>query len=956
MPVQTSYPGVYVQEVPSGVRTIVGVSTSIVAFIGRTRQGPLDKPVRCLNFTDFERVFSSEDPGGDTTRNGNTARAIRLFFLNGGTECYVVRIANGALSAAVDLPNESGVNVVTASAKSPGTVGNTVRLVVDYNTRQPNATYNLEVFRWIPNSAGQMVKAEVENWKELSMDPAASQSALKVVNQGSKLVQLAALAAAGPASASSQSGRAIRNASPREFWEDWRQILKGIGNVGVPPVWTGTSVVTASGTYSGSVDKTFTFTTDPAGGTVGTDAIEVDWNDGAGNTGTLTLPVGYAGAALPVAEGLSLSFAPGTVGGAQIMTVPVQASVTGAVATGAGWTGTSAITASGGYTGPVDKTFTFTVTAGGTVETDAINLDWDDGAGNTGTLSLPAAYVADTPVPMAEGVNLAFGAGDLVDTETFTLPATAAVVGAVAAPATWTGTSAITASGGYIGQTEKTFTFTVAAGGTVETDAIDLNWDDGSGNTGTLSLPATYVADTPVPVTEGVSLAFGAGDLTDTEAFTLPVQPWGSRFRLSINNGLSFVEVNLDDLDFDNDPDYDDTATGAQANLAAEMESRITALLPASPAGPPVTVSMPTGPTANTVLLRLEAANTDIQVQPATTLDLTRALSLGASRGGLEVSRYSAARPAASAALLLAGGTDGNPTDLPQYEAAFARIDKEVDIFNLMVLPHDPDHSAETTESLWGPASLFCQQRRAFLLIDPPESWTSVQQATDLADGVDKLRIGLVKDHSAVFFPRVTIRENRQLVHVGPSGAIAGLMARIDSSRGVWKAPAGTEADLRGINGLEYRFSDAENGVLNPQGINTIRIFPNGIVNWGARTLDGKDEFASEWKYIPIRRTALFIEESLYRALKWVVFEPNDEPLWAQIRLNVGAFMHNLFRQGAFQGQKKSDAYFVKCDAETTTQNDINLGIVNIWVGFAPLKPAEFVILYLQQMTGQIQV
>jgi len=181
-------------------------------------------------------------------------------------------------------------------------------------------------------------------------------------------------------------------------------------------------------------------------------------------------------------------------------------------------------------------------------------------------------------------------------------------------------------------------------------------------------------------------------------------------------------------------------------------------------------------------------------------------------------------------------------------------------------------------------------------------------------------------------------------------------MARTDANRGVWKAPAGTEADIRGINGLEYRFSDSENGVMNPRGVNTIRIFPNGIVNWGARTMDGDDDFGSEYKYIPIRRTALFIEESLYRGLKWVVFEPNDEPLWAQIRLNVGAFMHNLFRQGAFQGTKKQDAYFVKCDSETTTQNDINLGIVNIWVGFAPLKPAEFVILYLQQMTGQIQV
>jgi phage tail sheath protein FI len=136
--------------------------------------------------------------------------------------------------------------------------------------------------------------------------------------------------------------------------------------------------------------------------------------------------------------------------------------------------------------------------------------------------------------------------------------------------------------------------------------------------------------------------------------------------------------------------------------------------------------------------------------------------------------------------------------------------------------------------------------------------------------------------------------------------------------------------------------------------VNCVRIFPvYGAISWGARTLRGADEMADEWKYIPVRRLALYIEESLYRGTKWVVFEPNDEPLWAQIRLNIGAFMHSLFRQGAFQGSSPAEAYLVKCDKETTTQDDINRGIVNILVGFAPLKPTEFVILKIQQLAGQ---
>jgi phage tail sheath protein FI len=188
-------------------------------------------------------------------------------------------------------------------------------------------------------------------------------------------------------------------------------------------------------------------------------------------------------------------------------------------------------------------------------------------------------------------------------------------------------------------------------------------------------------------------------------------------------------------------------------------------------------------------------------------------------------------------------------------------------------------------------------------------------------------------------------------------GAVAGVFARTDAQRGVWKAPAGLDATLVGVPQLSVPLTDPENGELNPLGINCLRAFPiGGRVVWGARTLRGADQLADEYKYIPVRRVALYIEESLYRGLKWVVFEPNDEPLWAQIRLNVGAFMHNLFRQGAFQGTSPRDAYFVKCDKETTTQNDINLGIVNIIVGFAPLKPAEFVIIKLQQMAGQIEV
>jgi phage tail sheath protein FI len=283
----------------------------------------------------------------------------------------------------------------------------------------------------------------------------------------------------------------------------------------------------------------------------------------------------------------------------------------------------------------------------------------------------------------------------------------------------------------------------------------------------------------------------------------------------------------------------------------------------------------------------------------------------------------------------------------------------KADLFNLLCIP--PYKAAGDLEnqdidpSLIGSAVPFCQKHRAFLIIDPPTKWKDKDAARD---GIET-DVGDATNYAAVFFPRLRkpnpLRDN-QIEDFAPCGAVAGVFARTDAQRGVWKAPAGLSATLVGVPDLSVTLNDAENGELNPRGVNCLRILPAaGRVVWGSRTREGADRLASEWKYVPVRRTALFIEESLYRGTQWVVFEPNDEPLWAQIRMNVGAFMHNLFRQGAFQGSSPRDAYLVKCDKETTTQTDINSGIVNVVVGFAPLKPAEFVILQIQQLAGQIE-
>lgn len=286
---------------------------------------------------------------------------------------------------------------------------------------------------------------------------------------------------------------------------------------------------------------------------------------------------------------------------------------------------------------------------------------------------------------------------------------------------------------------------------------------------------------------------------------------------------------------------------------------------------------------------------------------------------------------------------------------------EKADLFNLLVIPpyldSDTDGSADAVDTgVITTAARYCEKRRALLLVDPLD-WADTEAViTDFGTGFTTAP-GTNSKNAALFFPRLreaNLLKDNQIESFAPSGAVAGVMARTDAQRGVWKAPAGLDATLVGVAELEVPLTDREIGRLNPLGVNCLRAMPGaGRVIWGARTMQGADLLASEWKYIPVRRTALFLEESLYRGTQWVVFEPNDEPLWAQIRLNVGTFMNNLFRQGAFQGTTPRDAYFVKCDKDTTTQADIDLGIVNIHVGFAPLKPAEFVVLRLQQIAGQ---
>jgi hypothetical protein len=290
-------------------------------------------------------------------------------------------------------------------------------------------------------------------------------------------------------------------------------------------------------------------------------------------------------------------------------------------------------------------------------------------------------------------------------------------------------------------------------------------------------------------------------------------------------------------------------------------------------------------------------------------------------------------------------------TQLNGTDSGFQLL-SNVTIFNLLCVP------GETDSSLVQAMQAFCVTKRAFLIVDSDQKAThSGLMGTGPADGSGTVLTGKDAINSAFYFPWVLAADPQAGFRPAlfpPCGFVAGNYAATDASRGVWKAPAGIQASLTGALGLQYILTDTQNGDLNQLGINCLRQFRTyGNVVWGARTISGADAVGSDWKYVPIRRLALFLESSLYEGTQWVVFEPNDETLWGQIRLSVGTFMQGLFLQGAFAGTTPQQAYFVKCDGDNNPASSVALGVVNILVGFAPLYPAEFVVIQIQQIVDQ---
>jgi Bacteriophage tail sheath protein len=989
-----TYPGVYIEELSSGVHTIAGVATSIAAFVGWAPQGPVTEATLVESWPEYQTLF-----GGLDSRS-LLGYAVNQFFANGGQQAYIVRLvwdgsepaAPGTNPALCTTAGATGVGY--ASTQIQASLGpiqsNAVTLYVGTPVLQ-SITIEPATVPPIPINAAPLqftakgIKSDgspdstlTPNW--VSSDPTgvitiSSSGQAKVVGPGT-----AVLTATDPSGLVSGSVTVTVVSAT----------LTGINIVPNPVTLAGgeTKQLAATGVYSDATTHDLTntaawnttlapseATVDPAtgllaGGNAATAAagtVKADWAGVSGSDAVnVVAPVLTSLVITPISPTIvksqALTF---TAVGIQsynppsppaVPTPPLPVTLSGET-----WESSNPAVVT------IDATGKITWQGAGSTTITVTSSPAQGSLKASTTLTIVADSVTLNSVAVTPA-NVSLAKGQLQQMKAIGTYSDGSAAD-LTASASWTssgGDATVTPSGGLV--TGQNVTATAVT--------ITASWDGVNGTAAVTVTPAVLqsIAVTPPPV----------GTIPD--AVTIP-----SASTKQFTATGNYSDTGTKDLTttvtwMSSLPAATVVPTGPTGGLATAVAAGGSLTLFASNPGAwgnslRVSVSLvPSDPTRFSLLVQqvdakgqlhtlesfvnLSLSSTDPQYAVTVVDNDSSYITFIDPATNLPVVPTAAPSPTpVLVPVALSGGADGAvlvPASDGNFEvvlnpAGTGRIHllDTLDIFNLLGVPGETN--ATTIQQL----QTYCHVQRAFYIVDPP-------QAKKISDLISSGPVGSTagsitgqySNNSAYYFPWIQAPDplagNRPALYP-PCGFVAGIYAATDASRGVWKAPAGIDASLTGNSGLQYVLTDPQNGQLNIQAVNCLREFKvYGDVVWGARTLQGNDHAGSEWKYVPIRRLALFLESSLYDGTQWVVFEPNDEPLWSQIRLNVGAFMQDLFLKGAFQGTTPQQAYFVKCDSSNNPQSSIDLGIVNILVGFAPLYPAEFVVIQIQQIAGQI--
>jgi hypothetical protein len=949
MPVHPTYPGVYVEELPSASRTVSGVSTSNAAFSDFFAQGPVGQAVQITSFRDFERIYGGLHPQSEASYG------LFQYFNNGGQIAWVVRVVDPDTAGTASYP----VSVVTP------TLGQSYdAAVAAAKDAQTAAKAAADAAKNIQQASADLQANVAANRTQAAADAttAAAQATAKVARslpdgQPKKDTQAAADAAVQKAGAAAAAAKATQDALKALETATSQQDLNDKTKAAVAAAVTAGGAALEAATAAKAASDAAAIASTPATGaptkasaaadsapskaTQAPDAQKAAAQPAADKPKTAAQNAADAAAAAAAvaktaaddakaaADAANAALPPATPSATPASGQPAQPDTTGGAKPSGTTTPPAPATDSTAASGKSDTSGA--AKPSGTTTPPAPATDSTAASGQPGQPdpSAAAKALADSLDTIAKQTGLAADAtrkaADAAESASLELQLAIEQAGAAGGVVATQGqVAAIEAAEAAQNASDAAQRAAAAAKAARDVDpakaaAARATMEAAANAATAAAAAAAAAADKASDALIAEQAVRDASEPVQLVASAANPGIWGNTLRISISSSANGFDLYVQQVK---------KISGKLRVIASEIYRQLTLDETSSKYALAVVNDAST-------LVRLVYRGTRIKgsYPQATETSLADGPTFGVP---------------------LTGGADGAVAGADQlYEQYTEALDHLApNIFNLLCLPGVSNFSDSEARTAITQALTYCLDKRAVFLVDVPariaqtaqvQDWTAPFRNADAYSG-------------AVYYPRLVMPDPLQEYrprNVPASGTLAGIYARTDTARGVWKAPAGIAAAIQGAD-LAVQLTDQDSGTLNPLGINALRSFPvYGSVVWGARTLAGADQIESQWKYVNVRRLADYIEESLFQSLKWVVFEPNAEPTWAQIRLEINSFLAGLFAGGAFQGATPDQAFFVHCDTTTTTQADIDRGVVNIIVGFAPTKPAEFVVLQIEQIAGQ---
>lgn len=1006
MPIQVSYPGVYLEEIPGGQPVVSGVSTASTAFVDFFARGPMNEAVRITDMQAFERTFGGLD------KRSEASYGLSQYFLNGGQEAWVVRTGDGSavastMSVTITTPGlqarvKSSADDYQKARDAANSAQEAAKKASDALSALQKATTDQETDQGLTDLQGST--GEAATYTQAAAE--ATRDAAVQARAASDELALAiakAAAASGPTASRSQMA-AQSSADAAQASADAAEQTNAIAAVAQRTDPVATNALKISNRASAAqmqADQAVTAlgAADKAEDAAKAAAKENDDNSDGDNFEQVQQAAGRASSSATEAARQAMVAAESALtaarsleeGGADDAPVDdaektlASAREQATAASKADWNAQTASDLEGAKTALQEASDVAAaaagVAAGGDAVPDGVTSAKDLVTTMLSTISANAKGVATDAAAVASDT-----AGDDPSKE----PVGKVVDDAITAIDTATQAAKDAAAAASAGAKDaKVAADSVAspnpalAANSAEGAVIKAGKESDAAIENAKGVKMKIFQANSAALAAGTAASDAVGSAKDSDDPKQQAQDAADLAQKGLNaandtvtaaESVEKAAVSVARLSVAASKSADGAAQAAEAAVVASEEASqgpelvIEAINPGTWGdnlsidlivdGTTFTLQVSEIVMANGVTRTLQSeAYNNLTVDETNTSAVPAVATVNGASNMIRLTQYGLKVPGAwpqeVGGKFLEGGKDGGLASAKQLTDAMHSLEHiEPNIFNILCLPAVANYNDSEASVANSEAQAFAAKKRAFYIADIPQSVNQVQKMLDWVNEYGNAQAY----HMGVYFPRLVIPDpldDYRPRNIPSSGTVAGIYARTDTARGVWKAPAGVDAVIQGAE-VAVPMTDDLNGQLNPRGVNVLRQFPvYGNIVWGARTLAGADALSSEYKYVNVRRLMNYVEESIFQSIKWAVFEPNDETLWGKIRLQLNGFLSGLFSSGAFQGATAAQAYFVRCDGTTTTPLDIDMGVVNVVVGIAPSKPAEFVVLQFQQIAGQ---